>query len=325
MKVAIKAIEYYLPTCVENGKSLKADNPDWRIGDIEEKTGIKNRYIAEENETAVDMAEHAARKLLSSEIKPDDVDFVILVTQSPDYALPTSACILQDRLKLKTSCLAFDVNLGCSGFVYGLAIASSLISAGLVKSGLLVCSDTYTKFIDKHDRTCRPLFSDGAAATLLTSSADDLIGPFELGSDGSGFDKLIVKSSGAHEMQNQTQEKKLYMEGSSVFMFTMDMVPKCVNGLLKKANKEIDDIDLFVFHQASKLVIDSIIRRLDLPENKVFTNYQNVGNTVSATIPIALCDILRDKGLKSGSQVMLVGFGVGYSWGGCIVQWGPEA
>jgi len=324
MKVIIKAIEYFLPPKTENGACLKAENPDWRIEDIEEKTGIKIRHISDTHQTATDMAELAAKKLIPSKIDAEEVDFLILVTQSPDYLLPTSACLLQDRLKLKKSCLAFDVNLGCSGFVYGLAIAGSLISSGLVNKGLLICSDTYTKYIDKHDRTCRPLFSDGAAATLLTSSNKDHIGPFEMGSDGSGFDKLIVESSGARGLVKQSYEQKLHMEGSSVFMFTMDMVPKCVNALLKKAEKSLEEIDLFIFHQASKLVIDSIIRRLDLPEEKVFINYQNIGNTVSATIPIALSDAAKEKKLKAGDQVMLVGFGVGYSWGGCIIQWDPE-
>ena len=324
MKFTIKATEYYLPSTTEDGNCLKAENPDWRIEDIEDKTGIKIRHVSDEGQTAVDMAELAAQKLLSSKVDPDEIDFLILVTQSPDYALPTSACLLQNRLKLKTSCLAFDVNLGCSGFIYGLAIAGSLIHSKLVNKGLLICSETYTKFIDKHDRTCRPLFGDGAAATFLTSSEDDLIGPFEMGSDGSGFDNLIVTSSGARDIQNRTQEKKLHMEGSSVFMFTMDMVPKCVNSLLDKAGKKLEDIDLFVFHQASKLVIDSIIRRLDLPEEKVYTNYTNKGNTVSATIPIALKDAANEKLLKDGAQVMLIGFGVGYSWGGCMVQWGSE-
>lgn len=324
MKVAIRTIEYYLPSNTEDGKSLKAENPDWRIDDIEDKTGIKIRHVAEVGQTAVDMAELAAQKLLNSKVDTDEIDLLILVTQSPDYILPTSACLLQDRLKLKTSCMAFDVNLGCSGFVYGLAMAGSMIEAGIANKCLLICSDTYTKYIDKHDRTCRPLFSDGAAAILLSSSNEENIGPFEMGSDGSGFDNLIVASGGARNESNELDKKKLHMAGSSVFMFTMDMVPKCVSSLLKKANMSIEEIDLFVFHQASKLVIDSIIRRLELPEEKVFINYQDIGNTVSATIPIALRNAVKEKRLINGAQVMLVGFGVGYSWGGCIVQWVSE-
>jgi len=323
MKVAINAIEYYLPSKTEDGSNLKEQNPDWRIDDIQAKTGINIRRISAPNETAADMAVLAAEKLLYSKVDIEDVDFLVFVTQSPDYLLPTSACILQDRLGLKKSCMAFDVNLGCSGFVYGLAIGGALIEAGIARSGLLICSDTYTKYIDQDDRTCRPLFSDGAAAAYLTSSTYETLGPFEMGTDGSGFNNLIVPSGGARSFE--LNERKLSMAGSNVFMFTMDMVPKCVDALLAKAKLNIDEIDLFVFHQASKLVIDNIIRRLELPEEKVFTNYQDIGNTVSASIPIALSDVENAKRLNNGDQVMLVGFGVGYSWGGCIVHWNSGA
>lgn len=323
MKVAINAIEYYLPKNTEDGSCLKIENPDWRIEDIEVKTGIKIRHISAPEQTATDMAALAARKLLDSKVNAEDIDFLILVTQSPDYVLPTSACILQDRLALKKSCIAFDINLGCSGFVYGLAIGGALIEAGLAKGGLLICSDTYTKYIDKHDRTCRPLFSDAAAAAHLISSNHELLGPFEMGTDGSGFNNLIVPFSGSRDLSSN--ERKLSMAGANVFMFTMDMVPKCIIALLEKAELKKEDIDLFVFHQASKLVIDNIIRRLDLPEEKIFVNYSNIGNTVSASIPIALSDAVKAKRLTHGDQVMLVGFGVGYSWGGCLIRWIEEA
>ena len=195
MKVKITANEYYLPLHKEDGRTLKRDNPDWRIEDIEEKTGVLTRYIADLEQTATDMAELAAKRLLDSGVKREEVDFLILITQSPDYALPTSACILQDRLGLKKSCMAFDVNLGCSGFIYALAVGGSLIETGLAQKGLVICSETYTKYIDKADRTCRPLFSDGASATLLEAGVGDFLGPFEMGTDGSGFRNLIVPSS----------------------------------------------------------------------------------------------------------------------------------
>ncbi|MFH1386135.1 MAG: ketoacyl-ACP synthase III [bacterium] len=320
MKVEIQAIEYYLPEKTEDGKVLKNDNPDWRIDDIEKKTGVYVRHIAEPGQTAVDLALIASEKLFSSVHSRHDIDFIIMVTQSPDYALPTSACILQDRLGIKKDCAAFDVNLGCSGFVYALAIGGSMLEAGIARKGLIVCSETYTKYIDKSDRTCRPLFSDGGAAIVLAQSKADLLGPFELGTDGSGFSSLIVPSSGARKEEGD----KLVMDGAKVFMFTMDRVPKCVNSLLEKAGKTIEDIDLFVFHQASKLVMENIIRRLQLPEEKVFINCQKVGNTVSASIPIALKDAAEQKRLKKGDQVMLIGFGVGLSWGGCLIKWGEN-
>lgn len=321
MKVAIKAIEYYLPPETEDGRILKQDNPDWRIEDIEEKTGVRVRHIADPEQTATDMAALAAEKLFAAGAQKKEIEFLVLVTQSPDYVLPTSACILQDRLDLEKSCMAFDVNLGCSGFIYGLAIGGSLIEAGLAEKGLLICSDTYTKYIDKLDRTCRPLFSDGASAALLTSSDHDNLGPFEMGTDGSGFGNLIVPSSGSRIAHEDMSEKRLHMNGSEIFMFTMNTIPKCVNKLLDKSGRRVDDIDLFIFHQASKLVLDSIVRRLDLLEEKVFVNYQQIGNTVSASVPIALSQAAEEKRLKNGDQVMLMGFGVGYSWGACLLRW----
>ena len=213
--------------------------------------------------------------------------------------------------------MAFDVNLGCSGFVYALAMCSSLIESGIASSGLIVCSETYTKYIDSSDRTCRPLFSDGAAAVLIAKSSDDKIGPFELGTDGSGADYLIVKPN----VDKPSLPDKLYMNGSQVFMFTMNRVPKCVDALLDSSAINLNDIDMFIFHQASKLVIENLIRRLELDEEKVFVNYKNVGNTVSASIPIALKDAAIQGRLKEGDTVMLIGFGVGLSWGATLVRW----
>lgn len=324
MKIEIKAIEYYLPTKTEDGQVLKKDNPDWRIEDIEKKTGIFLRHIAAPEQTAVDMAELVAEKLFANGISRHEMDFIILVTQSPDYTLPTSACILQDRLKIKKESMAFDVNLGCSGFVYGLAIGGSLIESGLAKKGLLICSDTYTKYINKSDRTCRPLFSDGAAIAFLAATKKDKLGPFEMGTDGSGYNDLIVPLSGARQINKEGQARKLFMDGAKVFMFTMDTVPKCINALLSKAEKKISDIDLFIFHQASQLVIDNIVRRSSIPKEKLFINYQEIGNAVSASIPIALKDAETQKRLKRGDLIMLVGFGVGLSWGGCLIKWGAD-
>ncbi len=309
MKIAIENISYVLPPRIEDAAVLVKDNPDWRMDDIEKKTGVFARHVVEPGVDVVDLAVEASKGVLESGVQSDEIGFLILVTQSPAGPIPTSACILQDRLGLSKECMAFDVNLGCSGFVYGLALGGSLIESGFAKKGLLVCSETYSKYIDKHDRTCRPLFSDGAAATLISSSSEDLINSFVMGTDGSGAMDLCVSSG------------KLAMKGSEVLLFTMDMVPKCVNDTLEKASMTTDDIDLFVFHQASKLVFDSIIRRLKLPEEKVFNNLAQVGNTVSASIPIALKDASDAGKLKAGDKVMLVGFGVGYSWGACFMTW----
>ena len=219
--------------------------------------------------------------------------------------------------------MAFDINLGCSGFIYALSVVSSLIESGVAKKGLILCSDTYTKYIDKNDRTCRPLFSDGASATLLTGSGTNSIGPFVFGTDGGGYEKLIVREGGARSPVVNTgfPHGTLEMRGSDVFLFTLSSVPDCINELLDKSRLDIEDIDLFVFHQASKLVLENLVRIMSLDEDKVFSNLENVGNTVSASIPIALKDAETQGRLKSGDKIMLVGFGVGLSWGATLLTW----
>jgi len=324
MKLKISAIAYHLPSLVETSDTLKEDNPDWDIPKIVDKTGILTRYISAEDETAVDLAFEAGIKLLHNDIVNfEEIDLLILVTQSPDYVLPTSACILQDKLGLNKSCMAFDINLGCSGFIYALGVAGGLIESGVATKGIILCADTYSKYIAKNDRTCRPIFSDGASAVFVEPSKTDDIGPFDFGTDGSGFDKLIVRGSGARNpsLMNNPLNSNLEMNGSNVFLFTMNVVPKSINNLLKRASKTLEDIDLIVFHQASKLVIDNIIKKLLLDEGKVFTNYDSVGNTVSATIPIALKDASSQGRLKAGDTVMVVGFGVGLSWGTTLINW----
>ena len=323
MKVKISAISYHLPDMVEDVGTLQRDNPDWDMDKILDKTGIYKRYISAPDETAVDLAFKAGKKLIESSNEYDEIDLLILVTQSPDYVLPTSACILQNRLGLQTNCIAFDVNLGCSGFIYALSIAGSLIESGVARKGLILCADTYTKYIGKHDRACRPIFSDGASATIIEGCELDYIGPFELGSDGAGYDRLIVKNSGARQEESlgMTGAGSLEMYGSDVFLFTMRVVPLSINNLLKRLDLKLENINLFVFHQASKLVIENLIRTMSLEKDKVFTNFEYVGNTVSASIPIALKDAETQGRLKDGDDVMLIGFGVGLSWGATMVRW----
>jgi len=319
MKVKISDIEFYLPHKSETGDQLKLDNPDWDIEKIEGKTGIKKRFISDVDETALDLAIVATERLFKKGVKIDEIDFLIYVTQSPDYLLPTSACILQDKLGLRKNCIAFDVNLGCSGFVYGLSIGGALIESKLCSQGIIVCADTYTKYIDKNDRTCRPIFSDGASSTLISLSENDQIGSFDLGTDGSGANNLIVYNS-ANRI-SKDKEKNLFMAGSDIFIFTMSSVPNCLNKILMEAKLKLKDIDLFIFHQASKLVIDTIVNRLKIDPKKCFNNYHEIGNTVSSSIPIALSQANSSGKLNSGDKVLLLGFGVGYSWGGCVVHW----
>ena len=321
--VGIQSIAYRLGSRAETGIELLRDNPGWNIEEIEAKTGVKTRHIAALGETASDMAATAAKELFSHGVNPAEIGALIFVTQSPDHLLPTTACLLQDRLGLSRSCIAFDINQGCSGFVYGLGVSTSLINAGLADKVLLLCGDTYTKYIGADDRTCRPIFSDGAAAILVASESEASMGPFVFGSDGSGGGNLIVRGGGARDagLAQADSRPRLSMNGSQVFMFTMSAVPKLVRTLLEAGNMSLEDVDLFVFHQASAIVLENIGRQLKLPPEKLYSNLEGVGNTVSASIPIALSYASREGRLHTGQTVLLCGFGVGLSWGGTLLRW----
>lgn len=326
LNIGIRAIEYSLGSRQEVGSDLLKSNPEWNLPEIEGKTGVKTRHLSLRTETALDIGYRASRKLEESGFDFKSIDALIFVTQSPDYTLPTTACLLQDKLGLSTNCFAYDVNLGCSGFVYGLATSIALINASMANRVLLVCADTYTKYIAQNDRTCRPIFSDGAAAVIIEPDSNVTTGPFVFGTDGSGGENLIVRGSGSREAVSTLNmpTKNLFMSGQEIFMFTIKSIPKVVDLIVKKSNICIEDIDLFVFHQASKLVLTNIAKILKIPERKLFSNLSEIGNTVSATIPIALLDASRQSMLVGGQTVLICGFGVGYSWAGTVLKWNPS-
>ena len=304
----ILGIEYYLPKKIENNKHLKKNNPKWDIKRIFEKTGINNRYISSENENTIDIAEKSVKKLIKKFPKIK-IDFLILVTQTSPYRIPTAACILQEKLKLSKNIIALDINLGCSGFIYALSVATSFIKSKQAKNGLIVCADTYTKLISKNNAQCRPIFSDAAAATLISASKKNDIGPFELGTDGSGYNALELPQG----------KDEVVMNGSKVLTFAMNIVPENVKVLLKKIRCKVINIDMFIFHQASQFILDNINRKLQIPKHKTFENLSKVGNTISASIPIALKDI--SKKIKNNNKIILAGYGVGLSWGSVLVKW----
>lgn len=326
----IKAISYYLPEKVLSTQELADMFPEWTAEKIAGKVGIKERHIAADDETATDMAVKAAERLFAeSHIDKSVVDFVLLCTQSPDYFLPSSACIIQNRLGLSTKCGAFDFNLGCSGYEYGLAVAKGLIISGIAKNVLLLTSETYTKYISPRDKGNRTIFGDGASASLISTEGFAEICDFSLGTDGSGAENLIVSTGGARfkELKNDYSiddegnihsSDHLYMNGGAIFDFSSDVVPAMVQDLLDKHNLKQDDINLFVFHQANKFMINYLRKLLDIGKDKFYIFMENVGNTVSSTIPIALCEAKKEEMLKG--NVLLVGFGVGLSWGGCILK-----
>lgn len=326
----IRATEYHLPEQVLTNEGLEQIFPELPAAKVFAKTGISQRHIAGESETATDLAEKAAVKLFASGFcTRDEIDAIILCTQSPDYVLPTSACLLQSRLGLRTSVAAFDFNLGCSGFVYGLGLAKGLIESGQVRNVLLLTADTYSKHIHPNDRSVRTLFGDAAAATLI--SADDsltepAIGPFVYGTDGRGAEHLMVREGGARAPQSSVPTdapgpRNLCMNGPEIFNFTLDVVPGCVQQLIDRSGTSLAAVDLFVFHQANAYMLSHLRESIGIPPEKFVISMKDVGNTVSATIPIALHDALDAGQLKAGMKVMLVGFGVGLSWAGTMVRW----
>ncbi len=339
MFAAVRAIEYHLPEGVVTNDEMASAFSGWTPRKFADKTGIVQRHIAGPGECASDLAVEAARKLFAGGAAcPAEIDFLLLCTQSPDYFLPTTACILQDRLGLPTSAGALDVNLGCSGFVYGLSLAKGLVETGQAGNVLLLTADTYSKFLHPADRSVRPLFGDAATATLVQrcperpSSGLPWIGPFVFGTDGKGMENLIVRAGG---MRQPTQGRganghaspattrspdHLYMNGPEIFTFALECVPQAVNELLTRARKTIDDVDLFVFHQANRYILESLRDKMNIPAAKFVIAMSHVGNTVSSTIPIALKQAHRDQLLPPGKLVLLVGFGVGYSWAATLIH-----
>jgi len=341
MHASISAIEYFLPETTVSTGDLSAEFPEWSVEKIDSKTGIRDRHIVGTEECSSDLAFAASQKLFESgACRPEQIDFVLLCTQSPDYFLPTTACLLQDRLGIPTSTGALDFNLGCSGFVYGLGLAEGLISSGQASNVLLLTAETYSKFLNPQDRSVRTIFGDAAAATLVGSvdAPTPLIGPFVYGTDGSGGPNLIVPTGGMRKARtaesgiasvdeggNVRSEDNLYMNGAEIFNFTLTAVPQSVQALLDKSGSKLEDIDLFVFHQANKYMLDHLRKRMKIPEDKFQLAMSHCGNTVSSTIPIALKHASSDGKLKEGSLVMLVGFGVGYSWGATLLRWSEAA
>lgn len=330
--VKIKAISSYLPQMVVTNEELVKEFPEWSVEKIASKIGVEERRIAAEDETATDLAYNAAEKLFSQgKVKREDIDFVVLCTQSPDYKLPTSACILQNRLGLRTNIGAIDFNLGCSGYVYGLAISKGLIAGGIAKNILFLTAETYNKYIHKRDKGNRTIFGDGATASVISTDGFAEICEFSLGTDGSGADNLIVRTGMSRqpmvakdehfdENGNPISSDYLYMNGSEIFSFTQENVPIVVNDTLNKNGLVKDDIDLFVFHQANKYMLNFLRKKIKIEENKFYIDMAKVGNTVSNSIPLALESAMTSGVLKKGMKVLISGFGVGYSWGGCILK-----
>ena len=328
----VKAISYYLPERVVTNEELVREFPEWSVDKVAQKVGVDSRHLAAGNETAGDMAERAARKLFEEyAIDPKTIDFLMLCTQSPDYFLPSTACVLQHRLGIPTFAGAFDYNLGCSGCIYGMALAKGLVAAGIAKNVLLLTAETYSKYLHPSDKSNRSIFGDGAAACLISTDGFAEIGEFSLGTDGSGAGNLIVKTGAARqkaptgfsiedEEGHVRYDDYLYMNGGAIFNFTLDAVPAMMAQILEKNQMAEDDVDYYVFHQANKFMLNTIRKVCVLPKDKFYVNLSETGNTVSSTVLIGLKDCITNETILPGMKIMVSGFGVGLSWGGTILR-----
>ena len=332
MKAYIRGISYYLPERILTNGELTGEFPEWDVEKVYAKVGVRERHLAGGNETAGDLAGQAARKLfLEYNVSPSQIDFLLLCTQSPDYHLPPTACILQDRLGIPTSAGAFDFDLGCSGCIYGMAVAKGLIASGLASNVLLLTAETYSKYLHKDDKSNRTIFGDGAAACLISKDEGFAeIGDFIFGTDGSGAGDLMVKTRGARCPERTglsaedddghiNREDYLYMNGSAIFNFTLDRVPVMMNQLLDKSGLTKDQIDYFVFHQANKYMLSTLRKVCGIPKERFHIDLEHTGNTVSSTVLISLKDCLGQGLVHSGMKVMLCGFGVGLSYASTLL------
>lgn len=308
MEAYIQDIAYYLPEQVLTNNQLAEIFPEWTAEKVADKLGIEERHIAAPTEMVTDMAVCAAENLLAQGIaKREEVDFVLLCTQSPEYYLPSSACLVQSRLGLSTHCGALDFNLGCSGYEYGLALAKGLIVSNTAKNVLLITAEQYTKYLAEDDKGNRTIFGDGASATLVSTTGFAEIGESVVGTDGNGAEYLIA-----------SKDKPLYMDGKAIFDFSSDVVPAMVEEVLAKNGLKQEDINLFVFHQANKYMINYLRKLLGIDKEHFYIFMEHVGNTVSSTIPIALCEARKEGRLQG--NILLAGFGVGLSWGATILK-----
>lgn len=331
MDAYIKTLYYYLPEKIVTNEDIVREFPEWSVEKIASKVGVNKRHVAMPDETAADLAVKAAECLFShGEVNKDEIDFVLFCTQSPDYILPTSACVIQNKLGLSTKIGALDFNLGCSGYIYGLSLAKGLVLGGIARNVLLLTGETYNKHLHPKDKGNRTIFGDAASATVISTSGFARIGNFCLGTDGSGAGNLILNSGGMRcpekqndlafdENGNPCSSDYLYMNGSEIFAFTLDNVPPLVEDTLQRNAICKGDVDLFVFHQANKYMLDFLRKKIKIAPECFYYSLAEYGNTVSNTIPIALRNAIDDGTIIGKRNIMLAGFGVGYSWGGVML------
>lgn len=324
MSKLLHIIEYYLPETSIDCFELDKQHPEWNVKNSLSKTGVRFLHHADKNESTTDMAEKAAVKVLEKLTEEETPDTLIVCTQTPDNLIPHCSAMLQDRLNLPNSTKCFDINLGCSGFGFGLSTAYSYVMSGLSERVLLVTVDNYSKIISPENKKCFLLFSDGACASLIEKPQTPP--HFQFGTDGSRSKAIFCDNSGVSvstgDASDSPSPKPFFdMDGYGVFLFTLGTIPDQILKLIEKSGLSIDEIDLFVLHQASHYVLDSIKSKLDIPDEKFVIDLEEVGNTTSSSIPIALKRAQDSGRLTHGDKVLIFGFGIGLSWSGVIFEW----
>jgi 3-oxoacyl-[acyl-carrier-protein] synthase-3 len=333
-EAAIEAIEVELPSRVVTNAELDVAHPTWRMSDVVRRTGVESRRWCAPHETALDLALIACTRLLErTRTAPESIDAILFCTQSPDYVMPPNACILQARLGVSRTAAAFDFSLACSGFVYGLYLAKALVESGAAKRILLVTAETYSKLFSHDDRGPATLFGDGAAATLIAQNGAR-IGRVLVGTDGASPEIFCVPAGGARTPRtyasasaasdpfgNVRSAEHILMDGPGVLAFVQRDLVGFIRRALAEFATTLEETDLVVFHQASKAALDVLASKLNIPAHKMLIHLAEVGNTVSASIPMALRAAEEQHRLVKGMKVLVVGFGVGLSWGACIVTW----
>jgi 3-oxoacyl-[acyl-carrier-protein] synthase III len=334
--IRIKGISCWLPLREEGVEALY---PYFGCEDskkISQVTGVEKRRLVDPGETTSDLCLKSAEALLTDlNWSRDEVGALIFVSQTPDFILPSTACVLHGKLGLAKSCAAFDINLGCSGWVYGLWVISTLMANGGIKKALLLAGDTISVIVSKKDRSSQPIFGDAGTTTALEREIGAPPFFFALGSDGSSYDRLIVPAGGfrerasdvtrneaADENDNARNREQLFMDGAEIFSFSIREVPPMVKNLLDSTGLQSEQIDIFFFHQANKMMIDYLVKKMKIPKEKAPVTLGKVGNTSSASIPLGIA--LHN--LEIGSpdwrreRVMALGFGVGLSWGAALIN-----
>jgi 3-oxoacyl-[acyl-carrier-protein] synthase-3 len=332
--IAIEAIARAFPAQRLTNDDLRAAFPEWDFDRLERRTGVRQRYVASDGETALDFAVRACGSLeAEGQLRAPEIDAVIFCTQSPDYIMPPNSCLLHGALGLKPEALAFDITLACSGYVYGLQLASSLVASGAASRVLLATADTYTRYIHPRDRSTRCLFGDGGAVSVISSGAGLAIRDIRCGTAGKHHCKFIIPAGGmrvprsgataaeaADASGNVRSQEQIHMDGMGVLSFFNATVPAAVRAMLERHGLTAEAVDVFVFHQASAVALDSLRTALRIPREKMVYDLSDTGNLVSASIPVALSRALEDGRARRGQTALLCGFGVGLSWGTALVD-----